>query len=221
MENRRPAEAGSKIKAFLHEHRTADVVVCTGYVSVNGLAWLSRQVDQGRGVTLVIGDMRAHFFANASDGDRKAAAAFLRRDNVKVHHWYRQKPVKKIAHGKAVVAVQGYKQKPVAALVGSANLTDQGLHQNLELMVRCDTADLGEIEAYVAEATRHPPANDKLIGFVVPDKSQDTAGKGGCLPALALIPAHTAASLWARIRMSVITDSHFIVRLGGWSHESG
>ena len=206
MENRRPAEAGSKIKAFLHEHRTADVVVCTGYASVNGLAWLSRQVDQGRRVTLVIGDMRAHFFAHASDGDRKAAAAFLRRDNVNVHHWYRQKPVKKIAHGKAVVAVQGHKQKPVAALVGSANLTDQGLHQNLELMVRCDTADLGEIEAYVAEATGHPRANDKLIGFVAPEMPQPPEGKGGCLPVLALIPARAAAGLWTRVKLSPTTQ---------------
>ena len=206
MENRRPAGAESKVKAFLHDHRTADVVVCTGYVSVNGLAWLSRQVDDTRRVTLVIGDMRAHFFANANDEDLKAAAAFLRRGNVNVHHWYRQKPVKKIAHGKAVVAVQGHKQKPVAALVGSANLTDQGLRQNLELMVRCDASDLGEIEAYIDEATRHPPANDKLLGLVVPDKPQPAVGKGGCLPALALIPAQAAAGLWARIRLSAPTE---------------
>ena len=156
--------------------------------------------------------MTGQSFAIAADDDRRVAAAFLRRDNVKVHNWYRQKPVKKIAHGKAVVALQSGRNKAAAALVGSANLTDKGLSDNLELMVRCDPGDLHEIDAYITEATRHPPANDKLIAFVIQDtpvrfaskdKPQAASGEGGCLPALALIPAHAATGVWARIKLSV------------------
>lgn len=212
MNDRGPSQPAPKIEAFLDEHRSADVVVCTGSASVKGLAWLARQVGSGQQVTIVIGDMTEQSFAVATDDDRRIVAAFLRRDNVKVHNWYRQKPVKKIAHGKAVVALQGGRSEAVAALVGSANLTGKGLSDNLELMVRCDPGDLHEIDAYIAEATSHPPANDKLIGFVTKDtrtglatkdEPQAETSKGGCLPALVLIPAHAVASLWARIKLSL------------------
>lgn len=211
MNGRGPSQPARKIKAFLDEHCGADVVVCTGTASVKGLAWLARQVDSGQRVTIVIGDMTEQSFAVATDDDRQVAAAFLRRGDVKVHNWYRQKPVKKIAHGKAVVALQSGKSKAVAALVGSANLTDKGLTDNLELMVRCDPGDLHEIDAYIAEATSHPPANDRLIGFVTKDtpvrfatkeEPQEAAGGGGCLPVLAMIPAQLAKGLWARIKLS-------------------
>lgn len=218
--NEKLAQPADKIKAFIRDHRDADLVVCTGNASVRGLAWLAGQVDSGQRVTIVIGDMLGQNFSKASEGDRKAAASFLRRPTVKVHNWYRTKPEKKIAHGKAVVARRG--GKAVAALVGSANLTQTGLYTNLEMMIRCDPVELPEIEAYISEATSHPPANEKLIGLVAPTQkvsAETAAGKGGCLSALVLIPAHIAASPWARIRMSVITDSRFIVRRGGWSQE--
>ena len=215
VNGRGPSQPAHKIKAFLDEHRSADVVVCTGSASVKGLAWLARQVGSGQRVTIVIGDMTEQSFAVATEDDRRVAAAFLRRGDVKVHNWYRQKPVKKIAHGKAVVALQGGRNEAVAALVGSANLTDKGLSDNLELMVRCDPGDLHEIDAYIAEATSHPPANDRLIGFMTKDtpvrfatkaKPQAATRKGGCLPALAFIPAHFAASLWARIKLLAFVE---------------
>lgn len=188
-------------------------MVCTGSASTKGLAWLARQVDSDQRVTVVIGDMTGQSFAVATDDDRRVAAAFLRRNDVKVHNWYRQKPVKKIAHGKAVVALHSDGKRAVAALVGSANLTDKGLSENLELMVRCDPGELDEIDAYIAEATKHPPANDKLIGFVTKDKfvgfatkkePQAATGGSGCLPALAMVPAQLAASLWDRIKLLVL-----------------
>lgn len=215
MNDRGLSQPASKIKAFLDEHRGADVVVCTGTASVKGLAWLAGQIGRGRRVTVVIGDMTEQSFAVATDDNRRVAAAFLRQSNVKVYNWYRQKPVKKIAHGKAVVVLQSGRNKAAAALVGSANLTNKGLSDNLELMVRCDPGDLHEIDAYIAEATSHPPANDKLIGFVTKDtpvrfatkdKPQAATSKDGCLPALALIPVHAAASLWARIKLSALRE---------------
>lgn len=199
------SEPADKIKAFVREHRDADLVICTGNASVRGLAWLARQVDSSQRVTVVIGDMTAQHFSKARDIDRETAVSFLRRENVKVHNWYRTKPEKKIAHGKAVAALRS--GKAVAALVGSANLTQTGLFANLEMMVRCDPSDLADIEAYVSEATRHAPANQKLIGHIVghvaPKKELATASKGGCLPALVLVPSHAARNLWNQIRLLV------------------
>ena len=197
-------QPADKIGAFISDHRDADLVFCTGNTSVRGLAWLAGQVDSSQRVTIVIGDMLGQNFSKASEGDRGAAASFLRRPNVKVHNWYRTKPEKKIAHGKAVVALR--EGRAIAALVGSANLTHTGLHTNLEMMVRSDPSELPEIEAYIDEATRHPPANEKLIGLVAPTKkvpAETTASKGGCLPALVLIPSHAARNLWSRTRLTV------------------
>ncbi len=196
-----PAE---KIRAFISDHRDADLVFCTGNTSVRGLAWLSGQVDSSQRVTIVIGDMLGQNFSKASEGDRGAAASFLRRPNVKVHNWYRKKPEKKIAHGKAVVALR--EGKAIAGLVGSANLTHTGLYTNLEMMVRSDPSELPEIEAYISEATRHPPATEKLIGLVAPTEKEPVeavASKGGCLPALVLIPSHVARNLWNGTRLAV------------------
>ena len=203
MPNPGPPQPEYKIKAFLNEYRGADLVLCTGYTSVNGLAWLARQVSNHQNVTLVIGDMKANSFTKATEPDRATAAAFLRRHNVKVHNWYRTKPVKKIAHGKAVVAQRN--GKTLAVLVGSANLTETGLSNNLELMVRCHPDDWRDIEAYISEATRHPPANAKLIGYVAPGGGAPTAehapaAGGGCLSAVAMIPFLAAKSLWNRLR---------------------
>ena len=69
--NRRPSDTASKIKAFIDEHRDADLVVCTGNTSVEGLAWLARQINDSRNVTLVIGDMTEHLFTKSKDEDRQ------------------------------------------------------------------------------------------------------------------------------------------------------
>ena len=183
-------QPADKIRAFIRDHRDADLVVCTGNTSVRGLAWLAGQVDGSQRVTVVIGDMLGQNFSKASEADRETVASFLRRPNVKVHNWYRTRPEKKIAHGKAVVARR--EGRAIAALVGSANLTQTGLYTNLEMMIRCDPVELPEIEAYINEANRHPPANEKLVGLVAPAQkvpAETVASKGGCLPALVLIPA--------------------------------
>lgn len=203
MPDGQPTRTEHKIRSFLAEHRDADLLVCTGYTSVKGLVWLSRHVDSHQKVTLIIGDMTPSNFTRATEADRATASEFLRGSNVKVHNWYRSKPTKKIAHGKAIVAKRG--GKTVAALVGSANLTETGLSNNLELMVRCHPDDWGDIQAYLDEATRHPPANTKLIGLVGPDEDARTpdrapaAAGSGCLGALALLPIQAAVKRWNRL----------------------
>ena len=106
MPNGKLAQPADKIRTFIRDYRDADIVVCTGNTSVRGLAWLAGQADSSQRVTIVIGDMLGQNFSKASEGDRETAASFLRRPKVKVHNWYRRKPEKKIAHGKAVVALR-------------------------------------------------------------------------------------------------------------------
>ena len=154
-----------RIEAFIAAHADADIVVCTGFTSVWGLAWLAEKIDAGQGCVLIAGDLKPQRFKKGSDEKRARAVAFLRRRNVRVHHWYRKKPEEKMAHGKAVAALGG-DGKVVDALVGSANLTRAGLERNLELMVRCEPSDLRNVDAYIAKATRHDPMTDKLIGLV-------------------------------------------------------
>ncbi len=209
MPDGHPARTERKISSFLAEHRDADLFVCTGYTSVKGLAWLSRHVSSHQRVTLVIGDMTPNNFTKATETDRATASMFLRRNNLTVHNWYRSKPTKKIAHGKAIVAKRG--GRTVAALVGSANLTETGLSNNLEMMVRCHPDDWGDLQAYLNEAMSHPPANTKLVELVGSSSGSDRRRSqpyrapaktgSGCLGALVLLPIQTAVQLWNRLRL--------------------
>ena len=190
------------ISAFMKMHAPADrLVVCTGYVSVKGLAWLARQVPANRGVTIVIGDMRPNNLAKATDEDRRVAAKFLRQGNVEVHTWFRTKPVKRMAHGKAVAAINN--GRLVAALVGSANLTEKGLSDNLEIMVPCGAEGLPAVYEYIAEATSHPSVKAKLLRDIEPGRVSAAAtepakaGGGGCAPVLVTLPFRAIARLFS------------------------
>ncbi len=217
------------IGSFIKAHAPADrLVVCTGYVSVKGLAWLARQVPANRAVTIIIGDMRRNNLAKANDEDRRVAEQFLRQGNVEVYTWYRTYPVKKMAHGKAVAAI--HNGRVVAALVGSANLTEKGLSDNLEIMVPCDAQGLPSVQDYIDTASSHESAKAKLIDAVSGQQSSTSvhrrvprrthrrpavgsrrrrsrsvrqptkAGGGGCAPALLTLPFRTIARLFSPAR---------------------
>lgn len=188
------------VSSFIRQLGPADrLVVCTGYVSVKGLAWLARQVPPNRNVTIIIGDMRPNNLAGATEEDRRVAAQFLRQSNVEVHTWFRTKPIKRMAHGKAVAAINN--GKVVAALVGSANLTEKGLSDNLEIMVPSGAEGLPAVYEYIAEATSHPSAKAKLLGDIEPGRASAALtepakeGSGGCAPVLLTLPFRAIARL--------------------------
>ena len=190
------------VGSFIKAHAPADrLVVCTGYVSVKGLAWLASQVPVNRSITIVIGDMRPNNLARATEEDRRAAAQFLRRGNVEVHTWFRTKPVKRMAHGKAVAAINN--GRVVSALVGSANLTETGLSDNLEIMVPCNPEGLPSVQDYINTATSHGSAKPRLLKEVEPKgASADTTepartGGGGCAPVLLTFPFRAIARLFS------------------------
>lgn len=134
--------AADRVERFLDEHPGGPLVVCVGSASVPGIVWLARH-SRTRPVTLLIGDMKSRNFAKATEADRRAALRFVQRGDVTVLNWYRsdrssQGPSE--AHLKVWAACDDA-GIPQAFLVGSANLTKAGLHNNIELMTVADPSE--------------------------------------------------------------------------------
>ena len=134
--------ASNRVERFLDTYSSGPLVVCVGSASVAGIVWLARH-SRGRPVTLLIGDMKSRNFAKATDADRRAAHDFVQRNDVTVLNWYRtnrSNQGRSEAHLKVWAACNNA-GTPQAFLVGSANLTIAGLHENVELMALADTSE--------------------------------------------------------------------------------
>ena len=134
--------ATDRVERFLDAHPTGPLVVCVGSASVAGIVWLAQR-SRGRPVTLLIGDMKSRNFAKATDTDRRAALDFVQRRDVTVLNWYRtgrSNQGRSEAHLKVWAACDNT-GVPQAFLVGSANLTIAGLHENVELMALADPSE--------------------------------------------------------------------------------
>ena len=140
--------AAGRVERFLAAHPTGPLVVCVGSASVAGIVWLAQR-SGGRPVTLFIGDMKSRNFARATDRDRSAALDFVSRTDVDVRNWYRtdrSSQGRSEAHLK-VWATCDDTGAPQSFLVGSANLTIAGLHENVELMVLADASEHGYLRS--------------------------------------------------------------------------
>ena len=134
--------AADRVERFLEGHPSGPLLVCVGSASVAGIVWLAKR-SRGRPVTLLIGDMKSRNFAKATDTDRRAAHDFVQRNDVTVLNWYRtnrSNQGRSEAHLKVWAACNNA-GTPEAFLVGSANLTIAGLHENVELMALADTSE--------------------------------------------------------------------------------
>lgn len=120
------AETERQIERFLKRNRHGPLLVAVGYASAFGLRWLNERTAR-RDVSLLIGDVEAGF-SNFTEDDRKSAVEFLRRPDVQVRQ-------RRDLHAKAWL-VQRDPDVAVAdaVLVGSANLSKQGLLHNVEML---------------------------------------------------------------------------------------
>ena len=137
------APASDRVERFLDTHPTGPLVVCVGSASVAGIVWLAHRCGH-RPVTLLVGDMKSRNFGKAVDTDRRAALRFVQRSDVRVLNWYRTGRSgrgRSEAHLKVWAVCDGT-GAPSAFLVGSANLTVAGLHENVELMALADASEL-------------------------------------------------------------------------------
>ena len=144
--------AADRVERFLAAHPSGPLVVCVGSASVAGIAWLAKR-SRGRPVTLLIGDMKSRNFAKATDADRRAALDFVQRGNVTVLNWYRtgrSNQGRSEAHLKVWAACNNA-GTPQAFLVGSANLTIAGLHENVELMALADASEHAYLRSTVQQ----------------------------------------------------------------------
>ena len=134
--------ASDRIEQYLRDHPDEDLLIAVGYTTAPGMAWLARRTA-GRRVSLLIGNTQSRWWKKVSEPDRVACLAFLRRSDVEVRNWYRTKKSRdgqSSAHLK-VWAVHRH-WSPVSALVGSGNLTRQGLDGNVEVMVEAHGHDM-------------------------------------------------------------------------------
>lgn len=192
----------NRITKFLQENPRGRLYVLTGYVSVWGLAWLHKNTKD-RPVTLIIGDTKPTNFKTATDGDREAALRFLSRQDVQVKNWYSKKQpgIEAIAHAKAWI-VDGPTKK--AILIGSANLTKQGLRHNFEMMAKAADSETPSLIKALHELNRKAySAEERITKYLespptakMPEYQYQTRpAKRGCLSALGSIMVLTATIL--------------------------
>ncbi len=163
------------IKKFLRDYPDGYLYVVVGYASVWGLAWLQENTAR-RPVTLVIGDTKPFRFEKATDSDRRKALALLRRRDVEVLNWYRTARSSQGAsmlHAKSWVVTDQESKAALAALIGSANLTKEGLQNNWEMMAVVSERELPRIWAQLdgfltGKSGNKPPwdAAERVIGAI-------------------------------------------------------
>ena len=148
-------------------------MVCVGSASVAGIVWLAQR-SENRPVTLLVGDMKGRNFAKASDADRRAALRFVQRSDVEVLNWYRtdrSSQGRSEAHLKVWAAGDDTGELQ-AFLVGSANLTIAGLHENVELMALTDGSDLDYLHNSLTRLQAEAwDAKERLQGLIGHDDS--------------------------------------------------
>ena len=145
-------QAADRVERFLDAHPDGRLVVCVGSASVAGIVWLAERTRR-RPVTLLIGDLKSRNFAKATDTDRRTALNFVQRSDVTVLNWYRTQRSgqgRSEAHLKVWAACDAH-DTPQAFLVGSANLTIAGLHENVELMALADASEHGYLRSALQE----------------------------------------------------------------------
>ena len=134
--------AGARIEQFLRDHPDSDLLVAVGYTTPAGMAWLAQRTA-GRRVCLLIGDTRSKWWTRSTAADKTASLNFMNRPDVEIRNWYRTSKSRQgaaSAHLKVWAAHHDW--QPASALVGSGNLTRQGLAQNVEVMVEAHGNDL-------------------------------------------------------------------------------
>ena len=154
------------IEGFLRANPIGKLDVAVGYASAYGLGWLDQRT-RGRPVWLLIGDIRTGF-SNHSEADRLAALAFLDRSDVEVVNWYR---TDKNQLGKAEAHLKMWMVRPdssrgikSAVMVGSANLTKAGLHDNFEVMAEVVEGDHPRLFSQMSELQKDAWSADSLRG---------------------------------------------------------
>ena len=174
-----PAE---RIDRFLRDNPSGLLWVTVGFASAFGLAWLNERT-RGRPVRLLIGDTRTGF-ANYSEADRRAAIRFIQRPDVSVRNWYRKHGGYRTAHAKTwMVEPDPNAGAAGGVLVGSANLTRQGLLHNVEMLTLADPSEHRRLRAEIHDVMDESwPIEDRLLGLLGVAGAGSAGRKAGSAP---------------------------------------
>lgn len=125
--------ASTQIAKFLRTNPHGHLYVAVGYASTAGLAWLNMHT-RDRPVTLIIGNAKNKSpYINSTSTDRSSASEFLARPDVQVKNWYRTSKGGDPSEAHAKAWMVSNPTGP-SVMLGSANLTKQGLYHNVEMM---------------------------------------------------------------------------------------
>ena len=156
--------ASTRIEQYLEDHPDGELLIAVGYATPAGMAWLARRT-QGRRVSLLIGDTRSQWWKRGSRSDRARCLEFIRRPDVEIRNWYRTKQSRSgesAAHLKVWTVHRNW--SPVSALVGSGNLTHNGLDANVEVMAEAHGSDMhGAWDTVLHLWNEAWPCADKLV----------------------------------------------------------
>ena len=187
-------KASQRIEEFLAANPSGKLTVAVGFASTSGLAWLQERT-RGRPVDLLIGDTRSARFREGSAESRRKAIDLLLRDDVQVYAWFANRPVRREAHLKVWKVDAQRRRGRTALLVGSANLTEAGLHYNYEAMCEPGPADIKQISAQLDELFRQAwnankegvTVKERLLHYIrTPgDQSEEESeARSGCFSAV-------------------------------------
>ena len=143
--------AARRIERFLRRHPDGRLIVCVATASPAGLAWLHEHTV-GRPVELLVGDLRRRHFVDGTRRQRLTARKFADRGDVKIRHWPRRTHAdsrRRKAHLKLWAVCDG-DGNPAVFLVGSANLTTAGLHDNVEAVAVADRSEHAYLSGVVS-----------------------------------------------------------------------
>lgn len=154
--------AEERIAQFLDDHPTGTLKVVVAYASTWGLAWLHSQAPE-RQVDLLIGNTSLYYFKHGTTKNRQAALQFLKRENATISNQYRFGRSNPRAN---MIAWLVLGSKP-HLLAGSANLSEQSMVHNQELMAEAAERDIGaSIEKMKAAFADSTDCRDRLIEYI-------------------------------------------------------
>ena len=192
-----------QIRQFLEDHPSGKLVIGTGFLSIWGLAWLSRNTTHSP-VVLLTGNAESSYFNKGTQADRAEAIRFLQRDDVQVKNLYSKKTNSQF-HAKVWVVDNG---DSVSAINGSANLSKSGLQNNFEMITSVSAEETDKVYEHLeASLTKAWNCKSRVLGYITGGGSGRQANDTG---------ESALTQFWKRLtgRQKALVVIGFLVALG-------
>ena len=155
MKMPRPETPAATVRKFLEDHPDGDLVIATKRVGVLGLAWLAKRTE-GRSITLMTGETLPQHYRRGANAHRSAALAFVQDLGVSIRSWGRSQ-LGTSSVDLSIWAVCDEESIPQHYLVGTAPLTQAGLHESVGIMCKPDASEIPRLNTtlmWLAEHTK-------------------------------------------------------------------